>query len=323
MSLWEKKISPMLAFQSEPFDDSNFLFEVKFDGTRSITYIDTEKREIRLLNRRGIWFQDRYPELKEIWKNVKGKRVIVDGEVCVFKEGNPDFYLLEEREHTEESIRIELLSKKYPATLIVFDILHKDGKDLIELPLIERKKILEETIKESTNLLLSIYVVEKGKKFFEEVKRRGLEGIMAKRLNATYQIGKRSKDWLKIKYLKTLDCVICGFTEGEGWRKEYFGALVLGVFDKGKLRYVGRVGTGLSEEGYAKLTRILKKLETGKNPFDIFEEEPSIVEKIHWVKPKLVCEVKFMELTEDKKLRAPSFIRLRTDKRVEECVLEA
>jgi len=273
------------------------------------------------LNRRGIWFHDRYPELRDIWKNVKAKRVVLDGELVVFKEGKPDFYALAEREHVEEKMRIELLSKIMPATLIVFDILHKDGEDLINLPLIERKKILEEVVKENERVIISTYVIGKGKKFFEEVKKRGLEGVMAKKLDSTYQLGKRSKDWLKIKYLKTLDCIICGFTEGTGWREEYFGALLCGIYYQGKLRYIGRVGTGWNEEDLKQLTPLLKKLEIDKNPFDVFEEEPSIVEKVHWVKPKLVAEIKFMNLSEDLKMRAPSFKRLRDDKKPEECIL--
>ena len=273
------------------------------------------------MNRRGIWFHDRYPELRDIWKNVKAKRVVLDGELVVFKEGKPDFYALAEREHVEEKMRIELLSKIMPATLIVFDILHKDGEDLINLPLIERKKILEEVVKENERVVISTYVIGKGKKFFEEVKKRGLEGVMAKKLDSTYQLGKRSKDWLKIKYLKTLDCIICGFTEGTGWREEYFGALLCGIYYQGKLRYIGRVGTGWNEEDLKQLTPLLKKLEIDKNPFDVFEEEPSIVEKVHWVKPKLVAEIKFMNLSEDLKMRAPSFKRLRDDKGPEECIL--
>ena len=222
----------------------------------------------------------------------------------------------------DEKIRIELLSKLMPATLIVFDILHKDGKDLIDLPLIQRKKILEKVIKENERILISTYIIGKGKNFFQEVKRRKLEGIMAKRLQSTYQLGKRSNDWLKIKYLKTLDCIICGFTPGTGWREEYFGALLCGIYYKKKLIYLGRVGTGWSEEDLKLITSLLKKLEIKKNPFDVFEEEPSIKEKIHWVKPKLVAEVKFMNLSGDLKMRAPSFKCLRGDKTPEECILE-
>lgn len=322
MSLWQEKIKPMLAEISKPFDDEDFLFELKFDGTRTIAYINKDKKEVRFLNRRGIWFEDRYPEMKELWKDVEAKQVILDGELVVFKEGKPDFYLLAEREHVASKTRAEILSKLNPATLIVFDILHLDGKDLVDFPLIERKKILEKIVKESNRVLISTHIIGEGKKFFEEVKAKGLEGIMAKRLNSTYQIGKRSKDWLKIKALNSLDAIICGYTLGEGKREKYFGALILGVWHEGKLRYLGRVGTGWKEKDLEELAQKLKKIEIEKNPFDVFKEEPAIIEKIKWVEPKLVCEVKFLELTEDFKLRAPSFVRLRDDKLPEECLLE-
>lgn len=322
MSLWNQLIKPMLAFLSESFDSSNFLNEIKYDGTRTIAYIDTEKKEVRLLNRRARFFQDNYPELKELWRDVNAKQAIIDGEVVILKNGKPDFYLLAEREHTDDKTRIELLSKINPATYIVFDILHLDGIDLLNKPLIERKKLLEKTVKESQRILRSVYVIGKGRKFFQETRKRGLEGVVAKRLNSVYEIGKRSRNWLKIKSLKTLDCVICAYTKGEGKREKYFGALLCGVYHKGKLRYIGRVGTGWTEEYMEMLMKKLKKVEYNKNPFDVFEEEPKIMEKIHWLKPYLVAEIEFMNLSKDLKMRAPSFKRLRDDKEPRDCMLE-
>lgn len=320
MDLWEEKIKPMLAEKSKAFDDKEFLFEIKFDGTRAIGYIDAINKSVKLLNRRMLFFEERYPELKQIWKNINCQKAIVDGEIVVFKKGAPDFYLLQEREQVSSPLKAEILSRINPANYIVFDILYKDGKDLTSLPLIERKNILKETIKEDERVLISQYVLEKGKAFFEEVKKKGLEGIMAKRLSSSYQIGKRSKDWLKIKALETIDCIICGFTKGEGWREEYFGALILGCFHENKLTYVGRCGTGLSEEGYAELTEILQELKTGQNPFG--EEIEELKNKnVTWVKPEIVCEIKFMSITPDLKLRAPSFVRLRKDKPIEECTI--
>lgn len=321
MSLFEEKISPMLAFSSESFSSPNFLFEIKIDGSRVICYIDKEKKEVKLLNRRNLYIQNKYPELRDVWKDVDAKKVVLDSEICVFKKGKPDFYALAEREHVGEKIRIDILSKILPATLIVFDILYKDGKDLINLPLMERKKILEQTVKESERVLLSRYVIERGEEFFRECKKKGLEGIMAKRLDSKYEVGKRSKNWLKIKFLKTLDCVVIGYTKGEGWREKYFGALVLACFHQGKLKYVGRCGTGLDKKGYAELTEELKKLRIDECPL---EEKPKLPSDliVNWVKPKLICEVKFMEITKDLQLRAPAFVRLRSDKNLEDCILE-
>jgi len=320
VNLWEEKIKPMLAEKAKPFDDKDFLFEIKFDGTRAISYIDATNKSIRMLNRRMLFFEERYPEFKDLWKNINCRKAIIDGEVVVFKNNVPDFYLLQEREQVSSGLRAEILSRINPATYIVFDILYKDGEDLTNLPLIERKKILREVIKEDEKIVVSEYVVEKGKALFEEAKRRNLEGIMAKRINSTYQIGKRSKDWLKIKVLETIDCIICGYTKGEGWREEYFGALVLGCYHDNKLVYVGRCGTGLSEEGYEKLTQMLEKIKTNQNPFG--EEIEELKSKnVTWVKPQVVCEIKCMGITPDLKLRAPSFVRIREDKPVEECTI--
>jgi len=321
MSLWGQLIKPMLAHTSEPFDSPEFCFELKFDGTRAICYINKENKEVKLLNRRLKFFQKNYPELLGLYNDVTANKVVIDGEVVIFKQGKPDFPSLQTREHVDDPTRISLLSELMPATYIVFDILYKDGRSLINLPLIERKKILEKTVKESDRILLSSYVIGKGKKFFREVKKKGLEGMIAKRLKSTYQIGKRPKDWLKIKFLKTLDCVICGYTVGSGWREKYFGALILGCYHQGKLRYIGRVGTGLDEKGYAELTKTLQKLKTDKCSFKEKPEFPSDIVPV-WVKPELVCEVKFMNLSKNYIMRTPSFIRLRYDKEAKECVLE-
>ncbi len=321
MSLFEEMIKPMLAQISEPFDSKEFCFEIKYDGTRTIAYIDKEKKEVRFLNRRLKWFQSNYPELLNIYENVKAKRVVLDGEIVVFKEGKPDFTALQTREHVGEKLRIKLLSEIMPATNIVFDILHLDGEDLINKPLIERKKILESVVKESERLILSSYIIGKGKELFEKVKEKKLEGIIAKKLNSTYQIGKRSEDWLKIKYLKTLDCVIAGFTKGSGWREKYFGALILGCYKDGKLIYLGRVGTGWEEKDLEEITKKLNEIKSEKCPFEEKPKMPSDL-VVTWVKPKLVCEVKYLEITKELQLRAPAFIRLRNDKEPEECILE-
>ena len=180
---------------------------------------------------------------------------------------------------------------------------------------------MEKVVKESDRILLSAYVIGKGKKFFRECEKCKLEGIMAKKLNSRYELGKRSKNWLKIKCFKTLDCVICGMTIGIGWREKYFGALILGCFHKGKLRYVGRCGTGLDEKGYAELTEKLKKLKTNRCPFEEIPKFPSGVIAI-WTKPKLICEVKFMNLSKNLIMRAPVFMRLRKDKVLRDCIVK-
>ncbi|MEM5790817.1 MAG: RNA ligase family protein, partial [Candidatus Aenigmatarchaeota archaeon] len=215
MSLWDKKISPMLAFLSNAFNSKDWIFEVKFDGTRTIAYVDLEKNYVRFLNRRGIFFEKRYPEIiEDLINHVDAKKIIVDGEICIFEKGKPDFYKLAEREQVDNKFRIELLSKMMPATFIIFDILYLNGNDLIDLPLMKRKEILKKFVDESEKILLSSWIEENGIKFFKEIKKKDLEGIVAKKKDSKYEIGKRSKNWLKIKVLKTLDCIVLGYTKG-------------------------------------------------------------------------------------------------------------
>lgn len=312
MSWMDRTIRPMLAQKAEPFDSEDFIFEPKFDGTRAIAFVG---RGTRLQNRRLLNITGRYPEL-EFSGKLKAREAVLDGEIVVLEGGKPSFRALQRREHTGNELRIELLSKRMPATFMAFDLLYLDGRPLIHRPLMERREKLKEIVVEGPNLLLVEYADEYGKRYFEEIVRHGLEGAMAKRKSSTYQIGKRSRDWLKLKNIKTMDCIILGYTLGEGWRRRYFGALVLGAYHRDKLVYVGRVGTGFDEGSLKWLTGLLKSRETSEKPIDLVK--PYV---IRWVKPELVCEVKFMELTPDLKLRAPSFKRIRADKGPEECVL--
>lgn len=321
--LWNKLIKPMLAYPSDPFSKENWIFEIKFDGTRCIAYIDVENKKVRFLNRRFKFFEYRYPELSQIHSQINAKKVILDGEIVVLKNGKPDFFLLQEREQIENEQKINLLSKLHPATFVVFDILYLNGENLINYPLYKRKEILEKIIDESENLILTEYIEKEGEAFFEEVKKIGLEGIVAKKLDSIYQIGKRSKDWRKIKNLKTIDAIVCGFTEGKGKREGSIGALLLGAFHNKELIYIGRVGTGKNwnETFLKKLREMLEKIEIKEIPFKNFDEPPSIKEISHFVQPKYVCEIEFLEITKDLKLRAPSFVRLRFDKPLEDCTI--
>jgi len=310
LSWMESKIRPMLAHSAKPFDSEDFIYEPKWDGTRTILFVG---ERVRLQNRRLVNFTYRYPELR-LREDISAREAILDGEIVVLKEGKPDFRGLQMREHVSDELRIELLSQAMPATFIAFDLLYLDGKLLVDLPLMERRAKLEEIVVESPRILLSRYVETHGKRYFEEVKKLGLEGAMAKRKQSTYQIGKRSRDWLKLKAIKTADVVIVGYTPGEGWRSEYFGALALGAYREGKLEFMGKVGTGFDEGLLKSISPLLKARTTDIKPV---EAEPPY--EVRWVKPELVCEVKYMEVTHDRKLRAPVFRRLRFDKAPKEC----
>ncbi|MEM2300357.1 MAG: non-homologous end-joining DNA ligase [Candidatus Hadarchaeales archaeon] len=314
---WPPIISPMLARLGSENDLSkpHYIWEPKLDGTRAIVYKKGER--IKILNRRKKWIEHRYPELSGIHRNILADPCILDCEIVVLDKNNkPDFQLLQLREQQEHPLKIELLSKMYPAVIFAFDVLLANEEDMTNKPLRERKQRLSEIVKESERLRLCMYT-EDGRRLWESVKAMGLEGVMGKKLESTYQQGKRSEDWIKVKTFKTMDCVILGYTPGEGERKDYFGALAIGAYDREKLIFLGKVGTGFDEETIRYLTSELKKIEVPEKPV---EEEPPY--EVRWVRPEFVCEVRFLEVTDDLKLRAPVFLRLRRDKSPEECIFE-
>jgi len=317
MNWFEAIIRPMLAEKAEPFDSADYIFEIKWDGTRCIAFVDTQKKRLRLQNRRLLDITHRYPEFE--FYDCFAKSCIVDGEIVVLREGRPDFSLLQQREHVENRRKIEMLSKRFPATYVVFDILWKDREWKTQQPLIERKGILEENLVAERNLMLSEHIDGKGKAFFEKAIELGFEGVVGKRKDGAYLPGKRTDLWLKIKKRNTIDAAVLGFMKGEGSRKDYFGSLILGLFDGEKYVYVGRVGTGFELNFLEWFSREAEPFFTSESPF---EAEPSIKREVRWLKPNFVAEVEFLEVSGDGKLRAPVFKRLRFDKNPEECLLD-
>ncbi len=310
-----KTYPPMLCFPGKPFDDQDFIFEIKYDGTRALCYL---AKETRMINRRDNDIYFRYPEFWDIRKSIRAKSAVLDGEVVVFSKGRPDFPKLQIREHASDPFKIRFLSREYPATYVVFDILELDGKDLRSLPLIQRKRLLKGLVKESGSVILSEFVDGKGKALFEQARRAGFEGIIAKRKDSRYQ-PKRSRDWMKMKTTSTIDCVVCGFTAGKSWRERTFGGLVLGAYHDGKLTYIGRAGSGFDKKTLQDTMGMLKPLRTARCPF---AGPPDMdAEVAGWVRPELVCEVEFLLVTDDLKLRAPVFKRFRDDKKPRDCVI--
>lgn len=293
-------IKPMLAKEGEKniINNDSYIFEPKLDGIRCICLKSKDK--IKLLSRNGIDITKKYPEF-DFQKNIKAKNCILDGEIVVFdKKGNPSFSLWQRRNKGED----------FEATYVVFDILAKDDKELIQVPLVKRKAILEKTIKKSKTIQTSFYTKD-GKALWKIIKKRRLEGIIAKNKESTYEPDKRSDSWLKIKITKTLDCVILGFTV----EKRALTSLALGLYEKNKLIFVGKVGTGFDEDMIRDLRKKLEKIKVIKT--DVVDIEDSII----LVKPKFIAEIKYHELTPDKRLRAPVFLRLRQDKKLKDCVL--
>ncbi len=290
-------IQPMLAtLVDEPFDKKDWIFEIKWDGYRAIAEID---KEIKLYSRYGNLFNEKFSEIVEGLKKF-GHRAVLDGEIVALDtEGRSQFQLLQDY----------MKNKKGKLVYYVFDILWLDGKDLRELPLVERKKILKDTLPEISNIKYSDHVAEKGREFFQVATKKGLEGIIAKDGTSSY-VESRTKSWQKIKNVNEQEVVIAGFTEPRQSRK-YFGALVLGVYDHGKLIYVGHSGSGFDESSLADLSKKMKPLITKECPFEVI---PKTNEPATWIKPKLVGQIKFSEWTNEGIMRQPIFLGLREDK---------
>ena len=229
---------PMLAQEADkPFSSNDWIFEVKWDGIRGISYVN---KGLSIESRNKKELVQNFPELKEL--NHITKNTVLDGEIIVMKDGKPDFQALAKRSKTTSVEEIKRLSQALPSNYIVFDILEKDGKPLLDVPLINRKKILKDSVRDGTFVVVSSYVETQGEQYYEAAIAKNMEGVMAKKKDSHYQPGIRSAEWLKIKPTRTCDCVIFGYTVGKGAREYTFGALVLGMFDGNEATYVGKEG---------------------------------------------------------------------------------
>jgi DNA ligase D-like protein (predicted ligase) len=305
---------PMLAKTTEkPFSGSDWVFEIKWDGFRAIAYIDDF---YTLQSRNGKELKNNFPELEEL--RSLASKVVVDGEIVVMKDGKVDFQALGGRGKLISPTVIEKLSAESPATYVLFDILEKDCKPLIDLPLIERKEILKESVKEGKRVIINDYTENNGEQFYKAILEHNLEGMVAKRKDSRYEQGLRTGSWLKVKNLKTCDCIIFGYTKGEGARAPTFGALIVGLYDQeGKPVYVANVGTGFTDQMLRDFLSQFQTMKTETIPFQVER-----MDTVTWIEPKLVCEVIYLEATRDLKLRAPRFHYLRVDKSPQEGTLD-
>ncbi|NPA48751.1 MAG: hypothetical protein GXO20_02115 [Thermodesulfobacteria bacterium] len=291
-------IKPMLAKLSEPFDSPRFLYEIKWDGTRCLFFIENGK--IRLQNRRLNDITYRYPEFWDLPQRLSRDGIVFDGEIVVLKEGKPVFRLLQEREHVKSPVKIKFLSERLPATYFIFDLLYLDGKPLLEKPLRERKKLLKETLPESPFVAESEYILEKGVAFFKQVIALGFEGVMAKDLESPYLPGKRVDFWLKFKPRRKRRCLIVGYLlRPDGTLKSL---LVAEPTEKG-LIFRGRVASGLTTHLADVLLSRLKKLETSGPPPEL--KGSGFPKGAIFVRPEIACEVSFQEITNHGQFRAP------------------
>jgi len=316
-------IHPMLAMPSEkPVDDPQWLFEIKWDGYRAVAFICDGK--VRLVSRNQNDLTAQYPELQELPKFVKADSAVLDGELVALDEaGRSSFSLMQQRTGIRHNGRRSAARGDIPVLYYAFDLLYLDGYDLRRLVLEQRKEALAAIITAGGPIRYSEHFAQ-GVQLLTAAQQKGLEGILAKRRDSLYE-ERRSSQWLKIKITQTIDCVVGGYTEPEGSR-QYFGSIVLGLYDgEGDLIHVGQAGSGFDQKTLAEVWQQVKALATSKNPF---HGKVEALRSVHWVKPRLVAEIKFSDWTHETaeggmKLRAPVFQRLRDDKDPKECLLEA
>jgi bifunctional non-homologous end joining protein LigD len=304
-------VSPMLAtIATRPPSGDDWLYEVKWDGVRALCFVDLDQADnnLRIFSRTQKRCEQQYPELSVLPRQVKASQAILDGEIAVLDEqGRSSFSLIQPRISVADANSIAHLSRSTPVHLFLFDLLYLDGYDLRGAPLDERKRLLAEIVTPSERVHVSDTFTVDGKAMLDAARANGLEGIVAKARASKYE-GRRSRDWLKIKINTTDDFVIGGFTHGE---RDYFSSLVLGRYDGEKLVHTGQVGTGFNDKSLKEIFAKLEPLITKKSPFT---GTVKALRDVTWVKPELVAEIKYLEITPDGLLRAPVFVALRTDK---------
>jgi bifunctional non-homologous end joining protein LigD len=302
--------------RQRPFSSKEWLFELKYDGYRLL--LAREGGEARLLYRRGNEVSATFPEIARAVRALPFEELVMDGEVVVLDEnGRSSFQRLQKRAQLTRSLDVERRALEHPATAYVFDLLSVEGYDLRRLPLVERKRLLREILPRAGPLRFTDHVEEHGEELYAEISRLGLEGMVAKRASSPYREG-RSGDWLKFRRETTGDFAIVGFTEPKGARSG-IGALHLAVRSNDGFRYAGRVGTGFDDR---LLDDLRKRLEQSRTSAAPCSGPVPTGKDDRWVSPRLVCEVRFKEWTDDGCLRQPVFLRLREDKSVDECGAE-
>jgi len=302
-----KDVVPMLAtLVDEPFDNENWIFEIKWDGYRAVAYCNG--KSVELISRNLTAFTEKYYPVTEAFKQLK-LNAVFDGEiVAVNEKGLAVFQALQNWQNTPVQLQY-----------FVFDIMWLDGYDLTRIPLIERKRILKEIIPKDDEILkYSDHVFAGGKEFFQAAVAQGLEGIMAKKANSIYQVDKRTENWVKIKVNLRQEVIIAGFTQPRNTRK-FFGSLLLGLYDGDELIYVGHTGSGFNTKSLEQIYNKLQPLITTECPF---KKCPKGNMPVTWVKPKLVCEIKFAEWTKNRIARQPIFMGFRVDKKAKDVTFE-
>jgi bifunctional non-homologous end joining protein LigD len=318
------QLAPMLAVDGgQAFDDPDWLFELKWDGVRAIATVTRpgagQDGSTRLHSRAGNDITAGYPELAGLWERVVARNAVLDGELVAFDaQGRPSFERLQQRMHVRDAAAIERLRRTIPVVYLAFDLLAVDGELLVGRPLRERLDRLDRVLVPGSAVQRSEPTASEGVALFEAVREQGLEGLIAKRADSVYQPGTRSADWRKLKVRRRTEVVIGGWAPGERSRAGTFGALLIGLYDEGLLRFLGKVGTGFTDAELRRLRERLAPLTADDPPFADPPRERGAV----WVRPELVCEVEYAEVTSAPRLRAPAYKGLRPELDPRTCLLD-
>nr|MBA2530440.1 DNA ligase [Euzebyales bacterium] len=316
-------LRPMLAVDGgKAFDDPAWWFEIKWDGVRALATVRRPGSggdgRSALTSRQGNDITAAYPELASLWERVLARNAVLDGEIVALdRDGRPSFQRLQRRMHVRGAEAVARAREHTPVTYLVFDLLAVDGEALIDLPLRQRAARLDEVLVPGGAVQRSATVPETGRALFAAAHQRGLEGLIAKRAGSLYRPGRRSPDWRKLKVRRSAEVVIGGWLPGEGGRTGRLGALLLGLYDGGVLRDVGRAGTGFDDAELARLGELLARHARDRCPFATVPAPQG-----RWVDPVLVCEVSYREVTQAGKLRHPSYEGLRPGVDPRTCVLD-
>ena len=301
---------------ADPFDSEEYTYEIKWDGYRSLAFLDSHTRlqSRNLKDITGI-----FPELSQIHSFIKQTGTVIDGEIIALRNGKPNFMELQKRGQLRNESQIHNAVKNIPVAYIAFDLLYLNAQPLFHEPIERRRLLLAENLYPSAELILAESIEEKGVAYFNSISAMGLEGVIAKKKKSLYSPGKRVKSWLKFKRKKCDPFIICGFVINPTSRGK-LKSLVLGAYLDGILKYFGMVGTGFSSNELQIILKELQKIVSQSSPFT-GSIEPKL-KNVSWIRPLVVCEVEYLELTDDGSLRHPSFKRFRPDLKPAECIYQ-